>query len=593
MTLKLKFLILLTAVSLSSLTASAESISEEPARNNPLEADMVWIPPGLFLFGTDKQDEAGEALSIGLPKPWYADETPRQKIFLKGFYIDRHETTHRRYKIYVDDLGAMPPSYWENDNFPEGQEDLPVTWATWFDAANFCQWAGKHLPSEKEWERAARGNDGNLYPWGNKFNIEYANLAGKAGGKNALVPVGSYPQGASPEGALDLVGNAWEWTANDYGPYKGSRYQSPYYEESYKTLRGASASYFGHFPGASYTEALKKFARGGYRQPAPPEEGARDVGFRCVSQKQPEAMKIMAAGSRLAQSGSGKLAANALLVSAEAQETGTIAAPSTPFNPFQAKPRLPQSGMLILIFLSFAAGALSFLSPCTLPILPAYFAVTAQAGRARMSLMSIAFFCGLAALFVLMGASASFAGQILRDYMFALTTYGGILVVVFGVMTIMGRGFSGAHFSNKPASTFLGSFLFGATFALGWTPCVGPILSGILIMAASDKSIGQGMALLFSYAVGLGLPLIFISAFCSRLDKNGLFWRALRGKGWEMTVGGRTLLLHSTNLFSGLLLIAMGTALAMGYLTYLNSLIPIEAQIWFSQIEEKILHWFM
>ena len=165
--------------------------------------------------------------------------------------------------------------------------------------------------------------------------------------------------------------------------------------------------------------------------------------------------------------------------------------------------------------------------------------------------------------------------------------------MIFGIMTLFGKGFSGAGFRGRPTSTFFGFFLFGATFALGWTPCVGPILSGILILAASDKTIFQGMALLFFYAVGLGLPLIFIATLCSNLPKDGLFWRILRGKGWDLRLAGYTVSLHSTNIFSGLLLVVLGIALAMGYITYINSLIPIEIQIWFSAIEEKILSLFM
>ena len=207
--------------------------------------------------------------------------------------------------------------------------------------------------------------------------------------------------------------------------------------------------------------------------------------------------------------------------------------------------------------------------------------------------MSFAFFVGLATVFVIMGASASFLGQLLRDYIFSLTKVGGALVAVFGFMTLFGKGFSGANFSQSPGSSLVGFFLFGATFALGWTPCVGPILSGILILAASDKTIIQGMTLLFCYAVGLGSPLIIISAFFGHLSKDSLFWRILRAKGWEVAIGGRTLLLHTTNIFSGLLLIVLGVILALGYMTYINSLVPIEIQIWFSNYEEKVLHWLM
>ena len=101
------------------------------------------------------------------------------------------------------------------------------------------------------------------------------------------------------------------------------------------------------------------------------------------------------------------------------------------------------------------------------------------------------------------------------------------------------------------------------------------------------------MTLLFFYAVGLGLPLIFIATLCGNLPKNGLFWRILRGKGWDLNLAGHTVSLHTTNIFSGLLLIVLGMALGMGYITYINSLIPIEIQIWFSDIEEKVLHLFM
>ena len=267
-------------------------------------------------------------------------------------------------------------------------------------------------------------------------------------------------------------------------------------------------------------------------------------------------------------------------------------AKSAPLNPFQPKPNLPDSGIVALTLLAFIAGIFSFLSPCTLPILPAYFAVTAQSDRARMGLMSLAFFFGLASLFVAMGASASALGQILRDYMFQITQVGGGIVGIFGVMTLFGKGFSGASFQGKPASTFIGYFLFGATFALGWTPCVGPILSSILMLAASEKTVAQGMLLLFFYAVGLGLPLIAVATVCGNLPKDGLFWTLLRGKGWDLTVGGKTFFLHTTNLFSGVLLIALGIVLATGYMTYINSLIPIEVQLWFSQFEETVLHWF-
>lgn len=550
-----------------------------------LEGEMVHIAPGHFIFGVDKKDEAAEALSLGIPKPWYADEGPGKKIFLKGFYIDTFEVTNERYKKYVDDLGAVPPVNWKNNNYPEGKNKDPVTWVTWFDAANFCQWAKKKLPTEKQWERAAKGAEGNEYPWGNEFQPGIANISQRAGSRNQPVAVGSFPKSASNEGVHDLIGNVWEWVEDDYKAYKGSTYKNKYFDSGYKIIRGHSASDIGHFPEALYANAIKMFARSGYRQFANPDEPGPDLGFRCAGENKP-----IKSGFSFSSLPSTKTAsANA---GAFEKPVVSVSEGKAPFNPFASETRLPDSGIPVLTLLAFVAGVFSFLSPCTLPILPAYFAVTAQTGRARMGMMSLAFFSGLASLFVAMGASASALGQLLRNYMFQISQTGGVIVVAFGIMTLFGKGFSGASFQGRPASTFIGFFLFGATFALGWTPCVGPILSSILMLAASEKTVLQGMNLLFFYAVGLGLPLILAATLCGNLPKDGIFWTLLRGKGWDIPIGGKTIFLHTTNLFSGILLIVLGIVLATGYMTYINSLIPIEVQLWFSEFEEGVLHWF-
>ena len=584
MLLRLKFFLFMFGIFVLPLSGWSQNTTD-----NSLEGEMIHIPSGHFIFGTNKKDETAEALSLGIPKPWYADETPRQKIFLKGFYIDTFEVTNERYKKYVDDLGAVSPANWENNDFLEGKNKEPVTWVTWFDAANFCQWAKKMLPTEKQWERAAKGTKGNEYPWGNEYQSSIANLSKRAGSKNKPVTVGSFPKSVSKEGVHDLVGNVWEWVADDYRPYKGSTYKNNYYDSGYKILRGHSASDIGHFPGAMYANAIKMFARSGYRQFANPDEPGPDVGFRCVSENKPSPIK---AGLSLSSSSDTAGSTNKTNSIEKSLLLNTISKDKAPFNPFAPKSNLPESGILVLTLLAFIAGVFSFLSPCTLPILPAYFAVTAQTDRARMGMMSLAFFFGLASLFVAMGASASALGQLLRDYMFQISQIGGGIVTIFGVMTLFGKGFSGASFQGKPASTFIGFFLFGATFALGWTPCVGPILSSILMLAASEKTVFQGMNLLFFYAVGLGLPLILVATLCGNLPKDGMFWTLLRGKGWDIPVGGKTFFLHTTNLFSGILLIALGIVLATGYMTYVNSLIPIEIQLWFSKFEEGVLHWF-
>ena len=584
------------------------SLAQDEGPDNPLEGNMVFIPAGQFVFGTDQTDESGLNASMGIPKPLYQDAHPEQKPFLKGFYIDRFEVTNHRYQKFLEDLPThpeykimieklgyySPPKGWQKTQFPEDQGDHPVVWVSWFDAANFCQWANKRLPTEKEWERAARGTQGQAYPWGNAFERDRANLPNKLGSKVALSKVGAFPKGANPEGVEDLIGNAWEWIDGDYAPYPNNTFQFDDFNQGFKVIRGTSVSDIGHFPGEFYAKVLKEFARSGYRQYADPAQGASDVGFRCVSTNAPKALQEEPASPN-AQDRSANLAAPGGSLfggSTGTSESAPETAPKASFNPFEPESTLPQSGILVLTLISLLAGLFSFLSPCTLPILPAYFAITAQTSRGRMTLNSFAFFCGLASLFVVMGASASLMGSILRDYLDSLTFWGGVLIAIFGVMTLVGKGFSGAEFKKAPAATLVGYFFFGATFAMGWTPCVGPVLTGILILAASDKTVLQGMTLLFFYAVGLGSPLILIASVCSHLPKDGWFWRLLRGKAWDIKIGSKTFLLHTTNLFSGLLLLLLGIALAQGYLTYFNSLIPIELQIWFSGFEEKVLHWF-
>ena len=197
-----------------------------------LEGDMVYIPPGPFVFGTNKKDASADALSMGIPKPWYADETPQQKIFLKEFYIDRYEVTHKRYKKYIDALSAVPPPNWKDSNFPEGKENEPVTHVSWYDAANFCQWAKKQLPTEKLWERAARGTENRIYPWGNKLpdktRANFGNCCFVQKGK-VHNEVGHYQKGNTAEGISDLGGNVAEWVSDWYDKkyYKKSAYKNP------------------------------------------------------------------------------------------------------------------------------------------------------------------------------------------------------------------------------------------------------------------------------------------------------------------------------------------------------------------------------
>ncbi len=227
--------------------------------------------------------------------------------------------------------------------------------------------------------------------------------------------------------------------------------------------------------------------------------------------------------------------------------------------------------LLVLAPAAFLAGVFSFLSPCTLPILPAYFAFTFQARRERVVVMTIAFFLGLATTMVVLGASATALSQLLFSNLRALTTVGGIIVIAFGVMSMLGKGFTGAKLLDRPTASVAGSYLYGATFALGWTACVGPILGALLtLLATQGVAVVQGAVLAFIYALGLGLPLIIMAAFFSRLGSGSRFWKIMRGRGVELNLGFTTLHLHTTSLASGLLLVIVGVLLASGQLTVLS-----------------------
>lgn len=226
------------------------------------------------------------------------------------------------------------------------------------------------------------------------------------------------------------------------------------------------------------------------------------------------------------------------------------------------------NNVLIMIPAAFLAGTLSFLSPCTLPLLPAYFAFSFQAQKSNIVIMTVAFFLGLATTITVLGATATALSLFLFQNLGFLTTIGGIIVIIFGIMSLLGFGFTGPQFQDRPEATIIGSYVYGATFSLGWTACVGPILGGIMTMLATQgMGILQGSFLAFIYALGLGAPLIIIATFFSRLGMGTKTWSFLKGKGFTVNVFGRTLYLHTTSILSGILLIVMGALLATGRLT--------------------------
>ena len=193
-------------------------------------AEMVVIPAGEFLMGSPE----GEGDD---------DEHPQHKVFVDTFYMDKYEVTNAQYKQFMDATGHKTPGFWDDEEY--NQPNHPVVGVDWYDAKAYCQWAGKRLPTEAEWEKAARGGlVGKKYPWGDNITHDDANYS-DTGGKDTwsgTSPVGSFaPNGY---GLYDMAGNVWEWCSDwfDSGYYETSPEQNPAGPSSgpCRVLRGGS-----------------------------------------------------------------------------------------------------------------------------------------------------------------------------------------------------------------------------------------------------------------------------------------------------------------------------------------------------------------
>jgi len=179
---------------------------------------MILIPAGEFVMGSDpgKDPDARD------------DEQPQHTIYLPDYAMARTPVTNAQYAVFLQATRYDPPRhwriwFWKRRWPPMGRQDYPVVNVSWYDARAYCQWlsevTGKsyRLPSEAEWEKAARGTNGRIYPWGDEWDPQCCYTAeGRA--KEDTIPVGTHPQGASPYGLLDMIGNVWEWTSSLWGP---------------------------------------------------------------------------------------------------------------------------------------------------------------------------------------------------------------------------------------------------------------------------------------------------------------------------------------------------------------------------------------
>ncbi len=209
------------------------------------EREMVLIEKGKFVLGSNRGDK---------------DEYPEQIIFLKDFYIDKYEVSNKDYKKFIDAANSKPPASWVDEKYDEKYAQYPVL-VTFYEAQSYAKWCRKRLPTEAEWEKAARGpykagRRANIYPWGNKFkpdlvnSIEFWSEDNKSINSDikklygivnpGLLPVYTFKKGASPFGVINISGNAIEWTSSWYMPYKKNSFKDPRFGQQYKVLRGGA-----------------------------------------------------------------------------------------------------------------------------------------------------------------------------------------------------------------------------------------------------------------------------------------------------------------------------------------------------------------
>ena len=284
------------------------------------DGDMILIPAGEFVMGSNQVDKKNNWKQYGSREPWYLNEHPEQKVYLDNFYIDRYEVTNRAFMAFVKVDNDRMPEYWldngyayqlkkeklfslpveqlrhlaanvfkfDVDNQQQSKAELidrmkkrwlsfdalPVTHVSWKDADKYCRFLKKRLPTEAEWEKSARGENGNEFVFGKQWLKGKSNV-GEEEWTFGVAPVGSYPQDRSPYGVFDMAGNAYEWVDDWYKPYDGSRYDSPAFGQRYKVVRGSGFGKDGHY-------FLIHYQRASYRTYLFPHDRKPGQGFRCA-----------------------------------------------------------------------------------------------------------------------------------------------------------------------------------------------------------------------------------------------------------------------------------------------------------------------
>ena len=255
-------------------TRWATQVAEDAQARQQTPEGMVYVPGAEFLMGTSEEDvdriltTAHGPATLKVYRKWYLSETPQVLKKVQAFYIDRTEVSNEEYHRFVKATGHPSPLHWRGRMYPEGTGQMPVVRVTWEDAVAYATWANKRLPTEAEWELAAKGHDGRLYPWGPSFDKTWCNT--KASSLNETLPVGSFPAGASPYGCLDMCGNVGEWTTDLYAPYPESKWTTRAGASEHRAYRGGSF------------RSTDLDARTTFRFGAAHKEDRPEIGFRCA-----------------------------------------------------------------------------------------------------------------------------------------------------------------------------------------------------------------------------------------------------------------------------------------------------------------------
>jgi formylglycine-generating enzyme required for sulfatase activity len=227
-------------------------------------APMVLVPAGEFTMGSEQGDD---------------DEQPVHRVVLDRFYLDTFEVTNGRFAKFVEAIQSEPPWGFADQETPVVQAERPVRWVNWLEATGYCLWAGKRLPTEAEWEKAARGTDGRTYPWGNDPPTAAHAVFGLKEGDETVSPIGNRNPGSSPYGVHDLAGNLYEWVTDWYD-------DAFYTQHSPSNPRGPGEGTTKVQRGGSYINSPYRL-RSAFRTKGDPTEHDPHVGFRCAQDAPP------------------------------------------------------------------------------------------------------------------------------------------------------------------------------------------------------------------------------------------------------------------------------------------------------------------